>query len=149
MAARNNRPRMGFSKPEQGAAAQEERDMWERVKADMMRANGLKRQSDELEKQIIQVKAKIGVDWKSKFTLSVDPVPHIVASSRNILRFMISLISVQSFQTLSLFCLMNLLHLFVDVFETTGRSRSQTMQRWPCSSSYFILMTIHYPLTLG
>lgn len=67
MAARNNRPRMGFPKPEQGAAAQEERDMWERVKVDMMRANGLKKQSDELEKQLIQMKARIGGDWKSRF----------------------------------------------------------------------------------
>ena len=67
MAARNNRPRMGFPKPEQGAAAQEERDMWERVKVDMMRANGLKKQSDELEKQLVQMKARIGGDWKSRY----------------------------------------------------------------------------------
>lgn len=57
---------MGFPKPEQGAAAQEERDMWERVKVDMMRANGLKKQSDELEKQLLQMKARIGSDWKSR-----------------------------------------------------------------------------------
>lgn len=75
MAARNNRPRTGFSKPEQGAAAQEERDMWERVKADMMRAHGLKKQSDELEKQVIQIKARTGGDWKSMFNLTGGLVP--------------------------------------------------------------------------
>lgn len=71
MAARNNRPRTGFAKPEQGAAAQEERDMWERVKADMMRAHGLKKQSDELEKQVLQMKARTGGDWKSTCNSSV------------------------------------------------------------------------------
>lgn len=91
MAARNNRPRMGFSKPEQGAAAQEERDMWERVKADMMRANGLKKQSDELEKQLIQMKARISGDWKSTFNLTFGLVLHFVRSLRYIAPLIVSL----------------------------------------------------------
>jgi hypothetical protein len=67
MAARNNRPRAGFAKPEQGAAAQEEMNMWETIKADMMRAHNLKTQSDEKMRQQNELKARIGDLRKSKF----------------------------------------------------------------------------------
>ncbi len=65
MAARNNRPRAGFPKPEPGAA-QEETNMWETIKADMMRANGLKRQSDEKLRLYTNLRARIG-DLTSTF----------------------------------------------------------------------------------
>lgn len=79
MAARNNRPRTGF-KPEQGAAAQEERNMWETIKSDMMRANSLQKQSNELVKQLNNLKARCGNDWKSMF-VSVLYMPFLLTAT--------------------------------------------------------------------
>lgn len=64
--------------------------MWERVKVDMMRANGLKKQSDELEKQLSQMKARIGGDWKSRFNLTVGLISHFLRSSVYIASFITS-----------------------------------------------------------
>ena len=77
MASRNSKPRTN-SRPEQGAAAQEERNMWEIIKADMLRAHGLKKQSDDLFKLVNDAKAKVGGDWKSRFdpVLYIPPVSH-------------------------------------------------------------------------
>lgn len=67
MASRNNRPRASFAKPEQGAAAQEEMNMWERIKADMMRANTFRKQSDEKMRLYDEAKERIGNLKQSTF----------------------------------------------------------------------------------
>lgn len=79
MAARNHRPRV-ISKPEQGPAAQEERNMWDTIKADMMRADGLRKESIELVKRLIQLRARFGNDWKSMF-VGFRPLPGPLTST--------------------------------------------------------------------
>lgn len=66
MASRNSKSRGGL-KQEQGAAAQEEKIIWETIKVDMMRAHVLKKESDELFTSIKDSKASFGGDWKSMF----------------------------------------------------------------------------------
>lgn len=74
--------------------------MWERVKADMMRAHGLKKQSDELEKQLVHMKVRIGGDWKSRFNTSCGLVLRFVGSLVHIVRLMSSFSFVQPSQAI-------------------------------------------------